>query len=263
MPDLAHYLPVTIVSNLVGLPEDGRGNMLEWAAAVFDSTGPLSDRFDSAIAKVMEMLAYVNEKAGPLQVKPDSWAARIYDAADQGLVTPAQAVGLLGDYLGPSLDTTIFATGHLLNLLATHPDEWRKLKADPTLVTNAIEEALRIEAPLRTFTRLAVAECEIGGVTVPAGARVAVFYASANRDEEHWPDPDRFDVSRANAKEHLTFGKGRHTCAGQHLAKLEMTCLLQSMVQRVDSLSVGRAELACNSLLRGYTSLPMEFVGKS
>lgn len=259
--DLARFLPVSIVSHLVGLPEDGRENMLDWAAATFDCMGPDNGRFAAAMPMLGEMIAYTVEQAGPDKVKPGSWAARIYDAVDQGMVPREQVPALLLDYLGPSLDTTIFATGHLLHLLARHPDQWQALRDDAALINNAVEETVRLESPIRGFTRVAAEDSAIGGVTVPKGARVLVLYASANRDERKWEAPERFDIRRANASQHLGFGKGRHVCAGQHLARLEMRCLLDAMVRHFPRFEVGTPTIQANNLLRGFASLPLQVFG--
>lgn len=254
--DLAQYLPLLIVSRLVGLPEDGRQNMLEWAAATFNVLGPMNARAEAAVPKFMEMMHYIAERAGPSMVVPESWAARIYGFAQSGVISLPQATNLLIDYLGPSLDTTIFATGHLLNLLGTHPDQWDRLRADPSLIANAVEECVRVESPIRGFTRLVTDNVDIDGVNVAAGSRVLLLYASANRDERRWEDPEQFDITR-DTRGHMGFGAGRHACAGMHLAKLEITALMKALVRRVSHFEVGTPVMAMNNVLRGIASLPV------
>jgi cytochrome P450 len=119
--DLARFLPVTIVSRLIGLPEDGRENMLDWAAATFEVFGPHNSRLEDAFPELSEMLTYIVEKAGPDRVTPGSWAAKIHEAARDGLVEPERVHFLMADYLGPSLDTTIFATSYMLKLFGENP----------------------------------------------------------------------------------------------------------------------------------------------
>lgn len=258
--DFARYLPVSIISTLVGLPEEGRENMLEWAAATFDCLGPDNARAAAAQPELQAMLNYIVESAGADRVRPGSWAARIYEAADQGVVPHEQVPALLLDYLGPSLDTTIFATSHLLNLLGKHPEQWAKLQNDPSLINNAIEEALRLESPLRGFSRTLARDTNIDGTVLPEGSRLLLLYASANRDERKWERPEIFDVERPNAKDHLGFGIGRHGCAGQHLARLEMQCLMTSLVRYVEQFTVGAPVLQYNNVLRGLANLPVEIV---
>jgi cytochrome P450 len=257
--DFARHLPLLIVSRLVGLPEEGRQNMLDWAAATFDVLGPMNERAQTALPKVGEMLAYISEHAKPDMVEPGSWAARLYDAAAADIVSMPQAIAMMIDYLGPSLDTTIFATGHLLMLLAQNPDQWEAVRGDPTLAENAIEECVRLESPIRGFTRLTTEDCEIDGVPLAAGSRTLLLYASANRDERRWHDPEAFDVRR-DTRSHLGFGAGRHACAGMHLAKLEIASLLRSMIGRVRRFEADAPVRAINNLLRGLDSLPIRIV---
>lgn len=260
--DFARHLPLLIVSRLVGLPEEGRQNMLEWAAATFNVLGPMNQRAQTALPKFMEMLGYINSKAQASMVANGSWAARIYDKVDEGVISMPQAATLLVDYLGPSLDTTIFATGHLLHLLGTHPEQWDRLRDDPGLVRNAVEECVRLESPIRGFTRSVTEETEVGGITVPTGARVLLLYASGNRDERRWDQPDKFDVTRDTGG-HLGFGAGRHACAGMHLARLEIVSLMTAFVQRVRRFEVGQSTPAMNNVLRGIGSLPVTIAARA
>ena len=133
--DLAQYLPVTIVSELVGLPEDGRERMLEWASANFDCFGPINDRTNAAFPIVGEMVHYAFTQCVPGKLKPGGWAEAIIDAVDRGEVDEAARPALMIDYMGPSLDTTIYAIGNGVWLFATHPtaverigmaEEWKR-----------------------------------------------------------------------------------------------------------------------------------------
>jgi len=258
--DLARYLPVTIVSTLVGLPEEGRERMLEWAAASFEVLGVANNRCRAAYAQAAEMINYVQTKCSPETVKPTGWAAQIWRAAAEGRIT-AQEAGILHiDILAPALDTTISATSHLFHQLAKNPDQWEVLKQDPALIPVAIEEAVRLESPIRAFARVTTEDVDVEGATVPAGARVLVMYASANRDERHWQDPERFWIQRPNVGGQLGFGQGRHTCAGMHLAKLEMRSLLKAVVARVDRIEIhSQPAYKPNNVLRLLESMPMEF----
>lgn len=252
--DLAQHLPLTIVSELVGLPDSGRARMLDWAAATFDVLGVLNERGQAALVRVREMREYIVTEATPDRLRPGGWARRIYDAADRGEVAADRCPALMRDYLGPSLDTTIFATANLVHLLGTHPEQWQALRADPALIPSAINEALRVESPIRGFTRSVTREHGLDGTTLPAGARVLVLYASANRDERHWDEPDRFDITRRNTDQ-LGFGHGVHICAGMHLARLEMQALLAALIRHVPGFTVGAPTYALNNVLRGLSQL--------
>ena len=177
----------------------------------------------------------------------------MFAAADGGRLDPEDVPGLLVDYIAPSLDTTILGTGHLLYLLGTHPDQYEKVRANPALIPAAVHEALRFESPVRAFTRFAEGSYSAGGVSIPAGARVLILYGSANRDERHYPEPDRFELTH-DARDHLAFGQGVHRCAGGHLAQLELEALLGALVARVARIEVGEPEILMSNMLRGYRS---------
>ena len=254
--DLARHLPLTIVSKLVGLEDHGRGSMLRWAAATFNVLGTMNARACTALKDVQEMRAYLGGEDIRTRLRPGSWGDRIFAAADRGEVEPERCPVLMRDYLGPSLDTTIFATANLILLFGRHPAQWDLVRNDPALIPNAINEALRLESPVRGFTRHLAAEATIADLTLPRGSRLLLLYASANRDERKWQDPERFDVKR-RANDHLGFGNGTHMCAGLHLARLEMTALLEALVKRVARFEIGEPVLALNNVLRGLASLPV------
>ena len=254
--DLAQHLPLTIVSKLVGLEDYGRGSMLRWASATFNVLGAMNDRACAAMADVQEMRHYLGGSAIREHLRPGSWGDRVFAAADRGEVEPERCPVLMRDYLGPSLDTTIFATANLILLFGKYPDQWDLVRQDPTLIPGAINEALRLESPIRGFTRHLTDDATIGDVTVPKASRVLLLYASANRDERKWQDPERFDVRR-RASDHLGFGNGTHMCAGLHLARLEMTALLEALVEQVRLFVIGEPVLALNNVLRGLASLPV------
>src|SRR6185437_8808096 len=107
-----------------------------------------------------------------------------------------EAAMLVRSFLSAGLDTTVAALGSALWLLATNPCEWRKLRADPSLAKNAFEETLRMESPLQNLFRTTSREVELEDTRIPAGEKVLLLLASANRDPEHWEAPDRFDITR-------------------------------------------------------------------
>jgi cytochrome P450 len=252
--NLAHHLPLTIVSTLVGLPEEGRERLLVWASALFNCIGPLNERTISAFPVVEEMVEYATTQAVRGKLKPGSWGEALHDAADRGEV-PREAVPvMMVDYMGPSLDTTIFAITSAVWLFAQHPDQWDLVRENLKLIPSAVNEVLRMEAPIQDFSRYAVKEFDMDGVTLPAGSRAIVFYGAANRDEREYPDPDRFDVRR-NPTNHMAFGTGPHVCLGQYLARLEMTSLFTALARRVRRFELGDSERALHNILRGFTKL--------
>ena len=146
----------------------------------------------------------------------------------------------------------------VLRLLALNPDQWALLKADSDLIPGAINEALRMESPIRSFTRYVRETTQFGEAEVLAGDRLIVLYASANRDEAKWGNPEVFDITR-NARDQVAFGYGIHSCAGMHLARMEMAALLEALLDQVDRFEVGDPVVSMNNTLRGYERMPMVF----
>jgi ferredoxin-NADP reductase len=127
----------------------------------------------------------------------------------------------------------------------------------PELITNAVEEVVRLATPIRAFTRFVAEDAEIAGVPMAQGTRVLVMYASANRDERKFADPDRFDVTR-DVHDHLGFGSGVHMCMGMHLARLEIVSLLQALARHAKTIALaGEPVVAMNNTIRAYASLPV------
>jgi len=256
--ELAQYLPLTVVSDLVGLPEEGRERMLAWGTATFEAFAPLSaGRLDEALPITFEMVNYIADQGLVGRLDPDGWAAELHAAVAAGEIDRSTFESLLQAYLAPSLDTTIFATSNLVWLFGRNPEQWKKLRSQPGLISRAINEALRIESPVSGFSRLATRDVDVDGVTIPEGSRVIMLFASGNRDERRYEDPDRFDIMR-NSQDHLTFGHSLHRCLGMNLALLELNSLLTALLARVESFSIVSEKRADNPLLRGFGELQVE-----
>ena len=260
--DLATALPLAVVPDLVGWPRDQRGHLLPWAAATFDILGPANLRALKAVPRSLHMLRFARRVVRERNVLPGSMAHELLAAVDEGSVAAQEVPPLLIDYIAPSLDTTISAISSALYLFASHPEQWQLLKDEPTLLPNAVNEIVRFESPLRAFTRKLLHDSSIGDVQLPAGARVLVMYASANRDEREWEDPDVFDI-RKNAGRHVGFGSGAHACAGQGLARLETTAMLQALLERVDRIEiVAEPKWALNNIIHRLEHLPVRLISR-
>lgn len=259
VPELAEVLPATWVPDLLGWPEDGRARLLDWGAASFDGLGPLNQRAVDAGLGILEMNAYA-QGLSRSDLPEGSFAARILDAADRGEVEAARCPMMFVDYLAPSLDTTISALGNAVWLFATHPEQWALLRADPSRLKAACNEVLRIESPISCFTRVARTDATLGGTAVPAGTRLLVSFASANRDERRWAEPERFDIGRESAGQ-LAFGHGEHACVGMGLARLEMAAVLGALAARVERIELAGVPVRkLNNLIRSFRSLPVHLV---
>jgi cytochrome P450 len=255
--DLSCYLPYTIVTRLVGLPEAGRESMPSWGLAGFDVAGPADNPLSTAaLPTVMGMLAYVTDPTLRERVLPGSWAANIFAAADRGEIREDQTIGLLLDYIAPSLDTTISALSNTLLLFARHPEAWDAIREDPSLIPQSVLESIRLESPIRGLTRLTTSATNVDGEIIPENARVLLLYGSANRDERKWPDPERFDIHRKPV-DHLAFGHGVHICVGMHLAQLEIRAVIRALASRVTRFELGNPELLMSNFLRGFNRIPV------
>lgn len=259
--DLAMLLPLAVVSELVGLPEEGREKMLDWAAAAFNGIAvagqhPLSD---GAFPILGEMVQYLADPSLPARLRPGSWAATLWASVEAGEIDADSFVSVVQAYVTPSLDTTIFGLGNLLWLLAKNPEQWAALKHQPSLAIRCVNEALRFESPVLGFARVATRDVEIGGTTLAAGSRLITLLGAANRDERRYEDPGRFDIKR-DASDHVAFGGGIHRCAGGNLAMLELTIVLEELVKQVDRIDFVSAERNESLGLRGFSSLKLSLV---
>ena len=256
--DFAQHLPVHIVSNLLGIPEAGRENMLNWSTQSSNAVGPQdNERTQESVPAMLEMFSYA-QTINRDNIDSRGWVNHLYDAADEGVLGEDEVPTMVLDYMAPSLDTTIVGTSHMVYLLGRHPEAWEELKANPDLIPSVVSESLRLASPIRGWCRYATQDVEFGGTLIPADSRVLVVLASANHDERKYNDPEKFDIHR-NPRDHAAFGFGTHSCLGRHLAQLEMESLLRAMVPRVSRIEVGETQLALNNTLRGFSELPVKF----
>ncbi|MHA7665624.1 cytochrome P450 [Mycolicibacterium sp. HS_4_1] len=258
--DLATALPLAVVPDLVGWPRDQRDYLLDWAAATFDILGPPNLQALRAVPRSLQMLRFARRVVRERNVLPGSMAHELLTAVDEGHLAAAEVPPLLIDYIAPSLDTTISAITSALYLFGTHPEQWQLLKDNPSLIPNAINEVVRYESPLRAFTRRTARATVMADVALPAGARVLVLYASANRDEREWDAPDVFDI-RNDAGRHVGFGSGTHACAGQGLARLETTAMLTALIERVERIEiVAEPTWGINNIIHRHDQLPIRLI---
>ncbi|WP_282702295.1 cytochrome P450 [Streptomyces sp. CC219B] len=258
--EVATALPMAVVPDLVGWPQKGREDLLRWAGATFDALGPINRQAVRTLPASLGMLRYARGVVRDRSVLDGSMGHDLLRASDEGRIMPAECVTMMIDYLAPSLDTTISAISSALYLFATHPEQWRLLKADPDLIPKAVNEVVRHESPIRAFSRTVARDTELAGVPLAKGSRVLVLYGSANRDPLEWDDPDTFDIRRDAARQ-LGFGQGTHGCAGQGLARMETSAMLRALVERVDRIEVtGPPVWALNNVIHRLERLPLELI---
>ena len=258
--DFAAHLPLTIVSRLIGVPEEGRERLLEWGTRFIEMAGGDNERGRAAAPQAMEMIRWATENITPEKVTEGGWAHQLIDAHQAGAIGEEWIVRLTIDYIIAGLDTTISATSSLLYQLGRNPQQWDLLRADPGLIQSAMGEAIRLESPLQAMSRVTTRATELGGVHLAEGSRVLVIFGCVNRDEERWDRPEEFDITRPDATEHLAFGLGEHACVGQGLAKHEIQSLVKAMIPRVTRIEVDEPHWHPLNGARVLSSLPTRFI---
>jgi cytochrome P450 len=256
---LAAPYSVKVVADLVGLPDEHRDGLIERASAAFNTFGPDNELSYRSRPLLDELFHLVKHDLIPEQLWDDGWGAGIYAAGERGEIEADACPGLMLAYLWAGMDTTVNGIGSAVSLFADHPDQWDRLRSDRDLIGAAVNEVLRIEPPVQRFTRATTRATTLAGVVLPADARVAVLFGSANRDPRRFPEPDRFDITR-NPTDHLSFGRGIHRCVGAGLAQEEMKAVLHALLDRVARFEVVGRRWRRNNALHGLEHLHVEVV---
>lgn len=257
IPALAEAFPLRVFPDAVGIPAEGRENLLPYGDHLFNAFGPANDLVAAGQPTVASLSAWVNAQCARTVLSPDGFGARIWAAAYHGDITEEQAPLVVRSLLSAGVDTTVHGLAAVLYAFATHPAEWRRLRADPSLARRAFDEAVRWQSPVQTFFRTATADLRIGDTVVPEGRKLLMFLGAANRDPRHWSDPDTFTLSR-DPSGHVGFGMGLHQCVGQHVARLEAEALLTALAARVETIALaGPGRRHHNNTLRAWASLPL------
>ncbi len=256
--ELAEVYPIRVFADAVGLSPEDREYLLRYGAMVFNAFGPRNDIFEAAFASAAPVTDWITAACRRDALAPGGLGAQIWEGVDRGEITDDQAALLVRSLLAAGLDTTIYGIGNALYCLAKHPDQYQRLRADPSLAKGAFEETLRYEAPVQTFFRTTTRAVDVAGTTIPADAKVLLFLGSANRDPRRFgPDADRFDITRRTAG-HVAFGHGIHVCIGQFISRLEGELVLSALAERADRLELaGPPEPKPNNTLKGFQRLPV------
>lgn len=257
VPALAEAFPLRVFPDAVGLPAEGRENLLPYGDTAFNAFGPDNALRAKGAPRVAELSAWVAGQCARDVLTDDGFGAAIWAASDRGDITPAQAPLVVRSLLTAGVDTTVHGIGALLACLARTPGAWERLRADPSQVRVAFDEAVRLESPVQMFFRTADRDVTVGEHVVPEGEKVLVCFAAANRDPRHWERPDAFDLDR-DPSGHVGFGMGLHQCVGQHVARLEAEALVTALLRRVATLEpAGPGVRHLNNTLRAWESLPL------
>ncbi len=270
-------LPVEVIARALAVPDDRLADFKRWSD---DNIAPIGAALtvDERIAAEMgqiEMQHFFAEQLDRRRLDPgDDILSRLVtaridkhdmaenpDLADEPL-TMNEMQSILSQLMVAGNETTTKMLTEMMLLLGRHPERWRQVRSDSSLVKPIVEETLRLSAPTQGMWRITTRDVELGGVTIPAGHRIVIMFASANRDEAHFADPDSFDPDRANLTDHLAFGKGIHFCVGANLSRLEGKVALEELSTRIAEFRLADTntfEYNPSFMLRGLKRLDIEF----
>ena len=263
--DFSAQLPAIVIADVVGVPPEDRVRFKLWAddIAAFVGGSFLPERALAAQRSMSEMRDYANDMVTRRRRDPgDDFISSMLAAGEEdGKLDAEELFSLIITLLVAGHETTkdLIANGTLA--LLKHPNQMQKLKDDPSLIANAVEEFLRYESPLQRTDRVAAEDLEICGKVIGKGQFVKLLLGAANRDPAQFPDPDRLDIERHHNRQ-VAFGYGIHFCVGAPLARVEGQIALSSILQRWPELrleSDGALEYQPNLALRALKSLPVAF----
>jgi cytochrome P450 len=261
--DLAHRLPVIVICDMLGIPEEHRAPFLAASnvnGRILEPVPMTREEIDQANFATMAGNAYFDQLCELRRHEPkDDLTTELVKAEESGDRLSAEELRAnIGLLFGAGHETTTNLIGNGLLALHRQPDQWERLKADPSLIPNAIEELLRFDSSVQLTGRVTNSEVEVGGVTLPAGESVVMLLGAANRDPAQYKDPDTLDVGRQNVRP-MSFGGGIHHCLGAQLARLEGELVFSALIDRLPNLELPEKDRPAwkhSFTLRGLTKLP-------
>ncbi|OLE26878.1 MAG: cytochrome [Catenulispora sp. 13_1_20CM_3_70_7] len=259
----ASRVPIAIIFEMLGMPREDQERFLAWG----EDMTPMLDvgisrrTYGRAMRSAQSLNDYLDLHIERLRREPGedvlSNMVRSGDLDHYALKANASIL------IGAGFETTANLIGHTVSLLLGHPEQLDRLREEPDLWPNAVEEALRYEPPVFITARSALADLDLEGVHLPQGSMVMLSLAGANRDPAVFTDPQRFDVARPNAGEHLSFSNGVHACFGASLARMEATHAVRSLFERFpDMRPAAPPRLRQQLTFRGYSRVPVH-LGRS
>jgi len=255
-------LPVTIISEILGVPDADRPKILEFGELAapsldFGLSWPEYQRVQQGLEGFSQWLGTHLQR---LRDHPDDdLMSQLIEASQDGVpLTDTELQAIAGLVLAAGFETTVNLLGNGITLLLNHPDQLAELQADPALWPNAVEEILRFDSPVQLTARVARNDTTVAGTSINAGQVVVICLAAANRDPAVFADPHRFDVRRPNAGRHLAFSGGRHFCLGAALARAEGEAGLRRFFTHYpDAQLAGAGCRRDTRVLRGWAELPV------
>lgn len=232
-------VPLTIALHFLGIPEEDMDLLRQYSIAHTVNTWGRPKPQEQvevahAVGNFWQFSGKVLDKMRKDPSGPGWMKYGIRKQAEQPeIVTDSYLHSMMMAGIVAAHETTSNATSNALKLLLQHPEAWREICEDPSLIPNAVEECLRHNGSVAAWRRLATRDVQVGGIDIPAGSKLLIVMSSANHDEHHFADADLFDIRRDNASEHLTFGYGSHQCMGKNLARMELQIFLEEFTRRL------------------------------
>lgn len=258
--DIAEAFPTTVFPRAVGMRDVNARHLVDYGAMAANAFGPDNRLRREALNRAPEIVPWITAACARDRLTPDGIGMAIYAGADAGEVSEDHAMLLVRSLMSAGIDTTVTGLGNTLWCLSQNPEAYARLRADPDLVRPCIDEAIRIAAPIHTFTRTADIATDIGGLPVPESAKILCGLGSANLDPAKWEAPRDFRIDRRPGG-HLGFGTGVHGCVGQHIARAEIEAVLLALIERVVALEPdGVAVWRPNNAMRALDRLPLRLV---
>ncbi|MDJ0849591.1 MAG: cytochrome P450 [Myxococcota bacterium] len=236
--DLGWDLPMTMMCEFMGVPHEDRQMMFELSTAAATPEGKTREEHQAATGG---LVSYALDLAARKRKNPDDGLVSRYANGEiEGAQLNDLEIGIFFTTLSiASHETTRNTSNHFMRLLSLHPDQKALLLGDlDDLLPNAIEETLRHSPPVMQFRRTMAQDLELRGKKLRKGDKIYMSYVSANRDEDVFPEPDRYDITRENAREHLAFGSGNHFCLGAGLARMQLRVLFKEILTRLPDIHV-------------------------
>jgi cytochrome P450 len=243
--ELVRPIPASAIGALLGVPVEDHARLAHWSDEVVEGTYPTknrNERGEGLAGAHPEFAAYVDARIAEHKAArppPDDFVTRLLRTEVDGYrLGDVELRTFLAFLLISGNETTRHMLGNVLVTLATRPDLFARLRAEPEIVPNLVEESLRVDPPVAFLLRECCADTELAGVSIRRGEKVAFGVASANRDERHYESPDEFRLDRPKPSAHVAFGGGPHVCPGSALARLEGRTVLEVVRERVAELAV-------------------------
>lgn len=263
----AVWLPLTVIAEQLGVPLEDLDRFRHWTEGFTTQLSGFATGEDGveAARRILEYQKYFAEKIEAIdEDSSDCLLSALVRARIEGErpLDVAESLSIIQQLLVAGHETTASAIAEGFLLLLQNPDQMALVVEDEEQIPNMIEEVLRLASPTQNMWRVAAEDCELGGVEIPAKSFMMIRFGSANRDEAKFSDPDRFDVLRENAGEHLAFGHGIHFCIGAMLARKEMLVAYRTIFRRLKDLRLAAENPLAykpSMLLRGLSELVVEF----